>query len=137
MSTLDETQVSLRFFGDDLDPDEITRLLGATPTESCRKGDILPLWPDRTRIAKEGSWRRRAPGRMPGDLEAQIFEVLSGLTQDMAVWEALSARYRPDIFCGLFMATGNDEFTLSHAVLDALSRRGLKLRVDLYGHTED
>ncbi len=137
MSTLDETQVSLRFFGDDLDPDDITRLLGAAPTESCRKGDILPLWPDRTRIAKEGSWRLRAPARVPGDVEAQIFELLSGLTQDMDVWKDLGRRYQPDVFCGLFMATGSDEFTLSNAVLDALSRRGLRLRLDLYDHVEE
>lgn len=137
MSIPEETQVSLRFFGEDLDPGEITRRLGASPTESCRKGDRKQTELGRTRIAKEGSWRRRAAVRQPGDVEAQIFEVLSGLTQDMAIWRELSGRYQPDIFCGLFMAGENDEFGLSNAVLEALAQRGLRLRFDLYGYIEE
>jgi Domain of unknown function (DUF4279) len=38
---VDECSVSLGFFGDDLDPDAITTILGICPTKSYRKGDIF------------------------------------------------------------------------------------------------
>jgi hypothetical protein len=38
---VDKTPVSLRFFGDALDPDEISKLLDCRPTDSCRKGELL------------------------------------------------------------------------------------------------
>ena len=37
----DGVQVSLRVFGTDLEPGEITRLLGADPTEAARTGTVL------------------------------------------------------------------------------------------------
>ena len=53
---LDEYVVTLRFFGDDLDPDEISQLLGSAPTASARRGDIRQ-GKVRSYTAKTGSWR--------------------------------------------------------------------------------
>ncbi len=39
MALAHETAAAIRINGDDLVPDEITRLLGATPTGSHAKGD--------------------------------------------------------------------------------------------------
>jgi Domain of unknown function (DUF4279) len=39
---VDKTSVSLLFSGDNLDPDEISKLLDCQPTKSYRKGDVLP-----------------------------------------------------------------------------------------------
>jgi Domain of unknown function (DUF4279) len=52
---VDETSVSLRFFGDDLDPDEISKLLNCQPTVGYRKGDVMPD-SRRRKIAGTGSW---------------------------------------------------------------------------------
>jgi hypothetical protein len=41
---VDETSVSLCFFGDTLDPDEISNLLDCRPTNSYRKSDDLEIW---------------------------------------------------------------------------------------------
>jgi hypothetical protein len=37
---VDKTSVSLRFSGDTLDPDEISKLLNCQPTDSYSKGDV-------------------------------------------------------------------------------------------------
>ena len=38
---IDECSVSLRFFGNDLDPNLMTTIMGIDPTISYRKGDIF------------------------------------------------------------------------------------------------
>lgn len=102
MAAFDHSLVTLRFFGDDLLPEEVSALLGATPTASHHKGQELRGNQSGTvRIARTGSWQLDAARREPEDLEAQIFEILDQLTGDLAVWQAL-ARFRPDLFCGHF-----------------------------------
>lgn len=109
MALISQSRAGLRFFGDDLDPDRITDLLGGAPTHSYRKGDSWSPGgnPQRHRF---GSWRRTAEPRQPGDLRGQIEELLRGLTEDLDVWRALSTRYRADVFCGLFLNDTNEGF---------------------------
>ncbi|RWM35699.1 DUF4279 domain-containing protein [Mesorhizobium sp.] len=40
MAEIAQRSASLRFFGDDLDPAELTKLLGGEPTYAVRKGDF-------------------------------------------------------------------------------------------------
>ncbi len=74
--------------------------------------------------------------REPEHLEAQIFEILDQLTGDPAIWKSL-ARFRPDLFCGLFMGSSNDGVSLSPKVLLALGKRGIELGLDIYDADED
>lgn len=133
MSDIDRSIVTLRLFGDDLDPEAVSMLLGARPTQSCRKGDEVGR--DRTngtpRLACTGSWRLSASDRAPEDIEAQVAEILLQLTDDLDVWASL-ARYEPDLFCGVFMGGSNDMLSLSAAVLRALGERGIALLLDIY-----
>ncbi|THD67302.1 DUF4279 domain-containing protein [Phenylobacterium sp.] len=133
MSELHETDATLRFIGEDLDPDEVTALLGQTPTHADRKGDVRILRDGSEYRERKGSWRRTVQRRTPGDLDGQVAELLSGLTEDMAVWKTLSTRFRADVFCGLFMREGNEGIALSPKTLEALGLRGLTLDFDLYG----
>ncbi|MDQ4682601.1 hypothetical protein C7E15_03045 [Stenotrophomonas maltophilia] len=137
MAAFDHSLVTLRFFGDDLLPEEVSALLGATPTASHHKGQELRGNPSGTvRIARTGSWQLDAERREPEDLDAQIFEILDQLTGDLAVWQAL-ARFRPDLFCGLFMGSSNDGVSLSPRVLLALGERGIELGLDIYEADEE
>ena len=132
MGVIDHSVATLRFFGDDLVPEEITALLGANPTVSYRKGqELVGSKTGIVRIAKTGSWRFSAARREPEDLEAQIMEILDQLTQDTSAWESLS-RFQPDLFCGLFMGSSNDALPLSAKVLLSLGQRGIALGLDIY-----
>lgn len=136
MAAMERSVATLRFFGDDLDPAEVTVLLGAEPTVAIRKGDEqLGSKTGTVRIAKTGSRRMSATPREPEDLESQIAEILSALTADPAVWYKL-ARYEPDLFCGMFMGSSNDGVTLSPASLLELGRRGIQLNLDIYDFVE-
>ena len=132
MGVIDHSVATLRFFGDDLVPDEITALLGASPTVSYLKGqELIGSKTGIVRIAKTGSWRLSAARREPEDVEAQILEILGQLTRDLNVWESLS-RFQPDLFCGLFMGSSNDVLPLSAKVLLSLGQRGIALGLDIY-----
>jgi hypothetical protein len=132
MGALNRSVATLRFFGDDLVPENISRLLGADATESCHLGqELVGRSTGRVRIAKTGSWRLSAAGREPEDLEAQVFELLEQLTDDLSAWESLS-RYDPDLFCGIFMGSGNDGLPLSAKAMFALGQRGIALVLDIY-----
>lgn len=137
MAAFDHSLVTLRFFGDDLLPEEVSALLGATPTAAHHKGQQLTgSQPDAVRIARTGSWRLGAARREPEDLEAQIFEILDQLTSDLSAWQSL-APFRPDLFCGLFMGSGNDGVSLSPRALLALGQRGIELGLDIYDAKEE
>ena len=138
MASLDQTAASLRVFGDDLDPKQVTRLLGHEPSGAELKGqEIIGKSSGKTRIAKTGSWRLSATKRSPGDLDAQIEEILSKLSSDMNVWNALSGRYRVDLFCGLFLRGWNEGLTISAKSLAALGNRGIDLGLDIYDGESD
>lgn len=137
MTVFDHSLVTLRFFGDDLIPDEVTALLGANPTAAHHKGQQLTgSQPGAVRTARTGSWRLSAARREPEDLEAQIFEILDQLTSDFAAWQSL-APFRPNLFCGLFMGSGNDGVSLSPRALLALGQRGIELGLDIYDADEE
>src|SRR5262249_44159103 len=68
-----ETSAALRLFGDDLDPDEITSLLGRAPTSFARKGAIqgskVP------RAAKTGRWILDMPLTAGNHVADQILSI--------------------------------------------------------------
>ncbi len=138
MAVLSGSAASLRFFGDDLDPDELTLLLGHQPTNSERKGqEIVSKITGKKRTARSGGWRLSAERREPGDLDAQISEVLGQLTDDMSIWQDLTSRFRADVFCGLFMEEGNEGISLSNETLQRLAERGLTIDFDIYDSSDE
>ena len=134
MASLDRTAASLRIFGDDLDPRELTLLLGHEPSGAELKGqEIVGKSTGNIRIAKTGSWRLSATKQSPGDLDAQIEEILSKLSNDLTVWKRIAERYRVDLFCGLFLNGGNEGMTISATSLAAVGNRGIDMGLDIYG----
>ena len=132
MTELLRTEVSLRFFGDALNPNEITKVLGATPTHADIKGQRVDYPPQSERVARTGNWRLHAQTKTPGNLDAQISEIFSKLTDDLSIWKRLTENYDVDLFCGLFMDSGNDGVLLSPNSLTILSERGVEIGFDIY-----
>jgi hypothetical protein len=137
MTELNKTAASLRFFGDDLDPEEITRRLGGQPTVGVRKGGIWLTSLGREKTAYKGQWRLTVERRSPGDLDGQVAELFAPLTTDLAVWHDLSSRFQADVFCGLFLNEFNEGISLSPETLSAVGLRGLSLDMDIYGPDDE
>ena len=94
----DEFCASLRIFGEELDPDEVSRLLGCAPTESTRRGDVVQR---RTRsiMASQGFWRLSTENSAE-NIETQLLTLFARLTDDFSVWQSLTTRFDADLFCG-------------------------------------
>lgn len=133
MGIAHHSRCTLRLYGDALDPDAVTAALGCAPSRGWRKGDrrVGPK-SGRVVIERTGGWLLYAEDREPEDLPAQIREVLDRLNDDPAVWADLRTRCRIDMFCGVFMASGNDGLEFEPDVLLALAMRGIKLSLDIY-----
>lgn len=138
MGIADHSIVAFRIFGDDLVPTEITALLGCEPTVACSKGDVrIGSKTGNRYIEKTGRWSLSAEDKHPEDIPTQITELLSKLTQDLAVWDQLRSKYAMDFFCGVFMGSSNDGLEFSPEVLGLLSERGISLGLDIYDHSDD
>jgi hypothetical protein len=137
MGVVHETVITLRFFGDDLDPEEITARFGCQPTVGVRKGGTWLTARGVEKVSPRGSWRLAAERVQPGDLDGEIFRMFAPLTKDLDVWREFAGRYRGNIFVGLFMADENEGISISPETLVALGARGLTLDLDIYSYGTD
>ena len=139
MTEVSKTAVSLRFFGDELDPEEITELMGHAPDACHKKGEsITNFHTGNSHLAKQGHWRIEVDRTKPGDLDNQIQEILSKVTNDLAVWNKLTKKFQADIFTGIFLESENEGISLAPETLKLLSDRNLLIDLDIYfkGNTE-
>jgi hypothetical protein len=130
--SVDKSTLSLRLFGGDLDPEEVSVLLGCAPTVGQRKGARYFAKSGRAHVAKHGSWRLEAPESEGADLDGQLRWIFSRLTKDLKVWKLLSLRYRMDVFSGLFLKEMNRGISLSSESLKEMADRNVSLGFDIY-----
>lgn len=127
MPRLFKTAASLRIFGDDLDPEEITAQLGKRPDKAEKKGETIHNPSGTTRIARRGRWSITVERQKPGDLDAQIKTLLAEATDNAEVWQSITSRFDADVFCGLFMDEENEGLEISPDALNALGTRGIRM----------
>ena len=132
MSLLHESDATLRFFGDSLDPNEITTLLRIAPTVGVARGATWRTSLGCLKVASTGSWRLEVGRRTPGDLDEHISDLLALPTSDLRVWRDLTSRFEADIFLGLWLGSFNEGFELSNSMLANVASRGLRLSFDIY-----
>lgn len=138
MAHLKRTVATLRIMGDDLRPDEITRMLGCEPTFSQIKGEeLIGRKTGFVRIAKFGMWQLQATDREPGNLDEQIEELLDKLSGSVDNWNDISNKFEIDLFCGLFLARSNEGLSISPKSLAALGGRSIELDLDIYGSSDE
>jgi hypothetical protein len=123
---VDRWQVALRVYGEELDPDQISALLGCQPSSAQRKGNPFP---------KKGRWLLKIDSGEcagDGDVDDGIRMLLARLPSDSGIWSSLTSNYAVDVFCGIFLATSNRGFGVSVEVSRLLSDRNLEIGFDMY-----
>lgn len=134
---IDATAVSLLISGDDLSPDEITRLLGFPPSRSWSKGETRPVGKSgRVSTFPTGRWVLESP-KGKGDLDKHISWILDVLTADPQIWQDIRTRYGLNLFCGLFLEDWNRVASISAHLLSELGKRGIALDLDIYAFSPD
>jgi Domain of unknown function (DUF4279) len=138
MAHISASRASLRIIGDLLDPEEITKLLGGSPTSAQKKGNVVTgRTTGKKREVKRGMWRLVASKKSPKNLDSQVEEILGQLTKDITVWDKLGGQFRLDLFCGTFMEAGNEGMTISSKTLLELGQRGIEMGLYIYGPPEE
>ena len=132
MGELIRSTTSIRIFGKNLNPDELTHLLGSQPTKAQKRGEVITNSNGETRVAKKGCWLISYDGDDEVELEIKIESLLNKLTDDFQIWERITREYKVDIFCGLFLESFNEGYELSARLLKKMGERNLKIGFDIY-----
>jgi hypothetical protein len=125
---------------EDLDPDQITALLGVRPTVQHKRGepvfgrDGTPRPP-----RKFGRWAIRMEANESDEWDAnEAAKLLTAkFATDPGVWRAISERARLRLTLALFLENFNQGFSLEPAVLNWLSSRNVTLDIDIYEGDRD
>lgn len=75
--------------------------------------------------------------REPGDLKAQVAEILAGMTGDLSIWRDQVRRFEVQTFVGLFLEMGNEGLCMSRETTALLGARGIALDFDIYAGGDD
>lgn len=131
---VDEVRLTLGIYGPELDPEEVSRVLGCSPTSAHRRGDPrrppVPPWP-------QGAWLLVVEGKAPKGPDELVRELLSGLPIDAATWDELTGRYVVRIGFGIFVSDWNRGFELSPESMALLARTGASVGFDIYAEDAD
>jgi len=129
-----ETVAALQVVGEDVDPEQITRLLGCAPTEAHRKGE--PATKVGQGVRRSGAWLLESRLPRTASLDEHIGELLGRVSAEACVWREL-ARFKPDILIGFFLASDHEVSGLSAVSAAALAERGSALEMDIWGNSDE
>jgi hypothetical protein len=128
---VDRWKVALRIYGEELDPDRISILLGCAPSSQARKGNPFP---------RKGRWILEIVSDAcdeDEDLDGGIKMLLAKLPSDTSVWLSLTSMYAVDVFCAVSLKSTNRGFAISAEVSRLLSDRNLEIGFDIYCESSD
>jgi hypothetical protein len=130
---VDESRLTLGVHGEDLDPDEISRLLGCAPTSSHRRGDARRSGPPRTK----GGWVLSVEAKSPTGPDELVHLLLAHLPTEQAVWADLRRRFQIQLSFGIFTERWNRGFELTADAVRRIEVLGAGVGFDIYANLED
>lgn len=132
MAEIYQSAASLNVSSDELEIAHVSHLLEAEPDLAYEKRKERVLPNGNRIIAHTGLWSRSAEYRIPGDLDGQIAELFTPLSQDLDHWLDVSSRYRIRIFCGLWLKDENEGIDLDPQTLIEVALRNASIEFDIY-----
>lgn len=132
---VDETKVTLALYGEDLEPKEITELLGVEPSSAHRRGDVRSRG---SRPYPKGAWFLELVGTPPRGPEELLEELIDRVPPSSApVWAELRERFDVRVRFGIFLEAWNRGFGVSAGQLEQLSAMADRFEFDIYANGED
>ncbi len=130
---VDKTSITLAIYGEDLIPEEISRLMGCE-TECIRRGERRS---PRANPYKQSAWLFNKKGEAPTTAEEIIREILSNLSTDAAAWKEISSKYDVQVRIAIHMENWNKGFDLSAETVQQIANLGAKMVFDIYAYVDD
>lgn len=120
----------INIFGDDLDPNEITQMLGVPPSLCYRKDDERPKG---SQYYKTGGWILRS-GAVPlsdddtGEVEFESW--VKSLPGNKMIWDDIQMRFTVSVRLVGYTDQWNADFLISSTTIMELAKRGLPLAIE-------
>jgi hypothetical protein len=130
LAAIARVRVSLRVFGDSLEPEEVSALLGREPTRCHRKGDKID--PNGRSVEPTGAWILDSGLSEKAEIEDHVEALLAPVSNDSDEWASLTSRFSASILCSAFLDQYNEGFELSPRLAQSLAERGLVIAFDIY-----
>jgi hypothetical protein len=131
---IDEVNVTLAFYSEELEPQEISRALGVEPTNAHRRGEHRgPKSPP----APSGAWLLTARGCDAEPAQAVIDRLVKQLPEHPAVWRELRMRHDIQIRFGLHMTGWNKGLSIPLKQVTRIAELGASMEFDIYAYGED
>ncbi len=134
---VERARIWLRVFGDDVDPSQITNLLGRTAARACRKGDVILMRSGNTRIARSGSWIVDFDPPPEMTVDEAISALLSTMTDDESIWRQITSDFKVDLVCDVFVRGANQGLEIPPAVVQQIAKRNLRFGIDIFPQADD
>ena len=136
MPAIARVRVSLRVFGDSLEPEEVSALLGRDPTRCHRKGDPMG-GKGATAVEPTGAWILDSALSEKAEIEEHVETLLSSVSNDSDEWDQLTSLFSASILCSAFLDQYNEGFEVSPRLARSLADRGLVIAFDIYSGDVD
>jgi hypothetical protein len=131
---VDESGVCLAVYGEDLDPPDVTAIIGREPTSAHRKDDRHG---PRSPPYKGGAWLFELRGEAPQGPAELTATLLDQLPDDERVWAKLSDLYKVQLRYGIHMSGWNRGFDLPSGLAARIARLRATVMFDIYAYDDE
>lgn len=126
---VDESRATLALYGDDLDPDGVSKMLGCAPSHAHRKGDrrggtAVPF--------SSGAWLLTVETKAPKGPDAAIATLLARFPETPEFWRPVLDKFSVSIRVGIHTCGWNRGFGLPADIVARVGRIGVPIDFDLY-----
>jgi len=126
---VDESSVTLCVYGEDLNPDAVTKLLRVTPTSSFRRGHKNK---PNSRPMPHGAWFLKIRGKAPNGPDIHLRKLLMKLPQSPQTWKKLTKLYEVRLRICVGFAGWNKSFNFPADLIARAAKIGMDLDFDIY-----
>lgn len=127
--------MALRVWGENLDPEEVTRTLGVEPTQVVRAGEVTSAG----RLTRKSMWGFETDPPIEGhwpSLEDALTALLQVFEGEVEVIRRLQEQFKVILWCAHFSSSFDGGPTFSALLLKRLGDFGVELYLDTY-HSEE
>ena len=123
-------ELALTFMGDVLDPDAVSRQLGATPNSAWKKGEEKGAPFSDGAIAETGIWSIEISSE--NTIEEALAVLFDKLSSNLSLWDSVSRQATGTLVIQINQSAWNMVLGLSKEVLSQISARQLELQLNVY-----
>jgi len=129
-----DSMATLCIYGDELDPEALTKLIGCEPTKARRKGEKDEKRP-KIAPALVGHWFLEAPDNL--SFEEMVKFLLQSTEADSQIWQEVSKLHSIELRCAIFLRSWTEGFSFSPEILLEIGKRKWEFSLSMYSAEGD